>query len=46
MAVERIDKTLGTLPKLKRTFANMREWNLMAASADLHRLATGQFTNF
>ena len=33
VAVERIDKTLGTLPKLKKTFANMREWNLMAASA-------------
>jgi len=33
VAVERIDKTLGTLPKLKKHFANLREWNPMAASA-------------
>jgi hypothetical protein len=33
VAIERIEKTLGSLPKLKKNFANMYEWNSLANSA-------------
>ena len=39
VAIERIEKTLGSLPKLKKNFANMYEWNSLAVRV---RFNTGQ----